>query len=136
MPFIYQRIIRMQDADATGVLYFANQFQISLEAFEEFIRQSEFSLAKMIQEKKILLPIVHSEADFFLPLSIGDAVDVILKFTRIGATSFTYATELKKGKEVVGTASIVHVAYCPQKQESQPIPEILKKIFQSTFESS
>ena len=31
--YSYKRIIRVQDTDATGVLYFANQLQIGLEAF-------------------------------------------------------------------------------------------------------
>jgi len=128
MSFIYERIIRVQDTDATGVLYFANQLQISLEAFEEFMRVSGFSLTQMVETKKILLPIVHSEADYFLPLTIGEKVEVTLNFTRIGTTSFTYCTELKKGEELIGTASIVHVVYCPKAQESQPIPENLKSI--------
>lgn len=127
LEFIYRRIIRIQDTDATGVLYFANQFQISLEAFEEFMRQSGFSLDLMIEEKKLLLPIVHTEGDFFMPLKVGDEVDVSLSFTRIGNSSFTYLTKLKKKGEVVGRASIVHVTYSPEKKRSQPIPSDLKK---------
>ena len=128
MTFIYERIIRVQDTDATGVLYFANQLQISLEAFEEFMRESGFSLTKMVEEKKYLLPIVHSEADYFLPCTVGEKIVVALKFTRIGTTSFTYSTELKKEGRLIGTASIVHVVYCPKAQQSQPIPEKLKSI--------
>jgi len=128
MSFVYERVIRVQDTDATGVLYFANQLKISLEAFEEFMRKFGFSLTQMIQEKNFLLPIVHTEANFFLPLTVGEKVDVALKFTHMGTTSFTYQTELIKEGKVTGTASIVHVVYCPLKQEPQPIPEILKKI--------
>ena len=128
MSFIYERIIRVQDTDATGVLYFANQLQISLEAFEEFMRMSGFSLTQMVEQKNFLLPIVHSEADYFLPITIGERVEVALNFTRIGTTSFTYSTELKREGELIGTASIVHVVYCPKKKQSQPIPEKLKSI--------
>ena len=128
MTFVYERIIRVQDTDATGVLYFANQLQIALEAFEEFMRQSGFSLSKMIEEQKFLLPIVHSEADFYHPLRVGEEAVVALNFTRIGTKSFTHTSEVKKGDCLVGTASIVHAVYCPSKKISLPIPDELRKI--------
>lgn len=129
MTFIYERIIRVQDTDATGVLYFANQLQIGLEAFEEFMRQAGFSLTTMVRDKTFLLPVVHAEGDFFKPLTIGEKVDVSLTFTRIGTSSFTHTSELKKDGELMGTASIVHVVYSPEKNASEPIPDNLKKIF-------
>ena len=52
--FVYQRKIRVQDTDATGVLYFANQLQIGLEAFEEFMHTQGFKIGEMIQKNKFL----------------------------------------------------------------------------------
>jgi len=124
--FIYRRTIRVQDTDATGVLYFANQLQIALEAFEEFLLTQGFSFGEMVRKNQFLLPIVHTEGNFFAPLIIGDQIDVHLSFSKIGTTSITHSSELFKQGQSVGTASIVHVVYCPNKGEAIPIPQELK----------
>ncbi|MCB1107964.1 MAG: acyl-CoA thioesterase [Chlamydiia bacterium] len=126
--FIYERTIRVQDTDATGAIYFANQLQIALEAFEEFLLHQGFSVGDMISKNQFLLPIVHTEGDFFAPLAAGDRVEVTLSFSRVGTTSFTHTSDLLKKNEKVGTVSIVHVVYCPEKKQSIPIPEEIKKI--------
>lgn len=117
--FLYKRTVRVEDTDATGFIYFANILKMGLEAFEELLYDQKFSLRKMMESKKFLLPIVHSEADFFSPLKVGDRVDILLKVTQIGTTSFTHSSEfmLKEGKKV-GKTSIVHVAFSPELQKS------------------
>ena len=129
--FIYRRTIRVQDTDATGVLYFANQLQIALEAFEEFLLTQGFSFGEMVRKNQFLLPIVHTEGDFFAPLTLGDQVEVHLSFSKIGTTSITHTSELFKQDHRVGTASIVHVVYCPNKGEAIPIPQELKTLITS-----
>ena len=129
--FIYRRTIRVQDTDATGVLYFANQLQIALEAFEEFLLTQGFSFGEMVRKNQFLLPIVHTEGDFFAPLTLGDQVEVHLSFSKIGTTSITHTSELFKQGHRVGTASIVHVVYCPNKGEAIPIPKELKTLITS-----
>ncbi|MDJ0652232.1 MAG: thioesterase family protein [Simkaniaceae bacterium] len=124
--YSYKRMIRVQDTDATGVLYFANQLQIGLEAFEDFLCTQGFFIGEMIKKKQYSLPIVHAEADFYASIHVSDALELRLTFPSIGTTSFTHASEvLRKGKKV-GRVEIVHVAYCPKKKEGIPIPEELK----------
>ena len=38
----------------------------------------------MVRKNQFLLPIVHTEGDFFAPLTIGDQVEVRLSFSKIG----------------------------------------------------
>ena len=82
--FTYLRKIRVQDTDATGVLYFANQLQIGLEAFEEYMHTQGLKVGKMIMEKNFLIPIVHAEADFFAPIYLSDELQLNLTFPKIG----------------------------------------------------
>ncbi len=127
--YSYKRIIRVQDTDATGVLYFANQLQIGLEAFEDFLCTQGFSIGEMIKKRHYLLPIVHAEADFFAPIHVSDALELTLTFPRVGTTSFTHASEVFRQGEKVGTVEIVHVVYCPEKEKGIPIPgELENKI--------
>ena len=123
--FSYKRVIRIQDTDATGVIYFANLLQIGLEAFEEFMRSQGFSLKEMIRSKSFLLPIVHTEADFFFPLTVGDEVDINLTIKKIGTSSFTHCSDFILKEKNTGTCSIVHVAFSPSEKTSIPLPEKL-----------
>jgi len=123
--FTYQRTIRMQDTDATGVLYFANQLQIALEAFEAYLAEQGFSIGEMVAQGNFLLPIVHTEADFFAPVYLSDQLTIELEIEHIGTTSFTVDTKFFKGDACVGTASIVHVALSQEDSTSIPIPPIL-----------
>lgn len=125
--FSYKRVIRVQDTDATGVIYFANLLQMGLEAFEEFMRVQDFSFQKMIESKELLMPIVHAEADFFAPLTVGDEVDIRLSIKQIGTTSFTHSSEFFLNGERTGVSSIVHVAFSPKEKEAIPLPKFLVK---------
>lgn len=126
--FIYRRRIHVQDTDATGVVYFANQLQIGLEAFEEYLALEGFSIGEMAREGKFLLPIVHTEGDFMAPATVGDLLEVKMKFTHVGTTSFTHGSEFYKRGELIGTTSIVHVVYSPTKQQGIPIPGEIKDL--------
>ncbi len=128
MGFRDRRTVRLQDTDATGVLYFANQLQMALETFEEFMQKSGVSLNSMIEEKKFLLPVVQVKSDFLSPVKAGDHLDIFLSLTHVGSSSFSYLAELKKGQEVMGSVSIVHVFYSVRKKRSQPIPDHYKKM--------
>ena len=121
--FTYQRIVRMRDTDATGVLYFANQLQIALEAFEAYLEKHHFSVGEMVRKGDFLLPIVHAESDFFAPIFLGDELDVELVVGKVGTTSFTVNTTFFKDKERVGTASLVHVTV--KNNKAITVPKII-----------
>lgn len=127
----YVRKIRVQDTDATGVLYFANLLQIGLEAFEEFMHQKGHKMGEVIKEKKFLYPIVHAEGDFFAPIYLSDEIEVTLSFPKMGTTSFTHASVMTRNGEKVGQVSIVHVVYSQEKKQSIPLPETIKNLILS-----
>ena len=125
--FSCRRVIHLQDTDATGVLYFAQQLRLALEVFEDFLQEQGQSLRSLISEKEYLMPIVHAEADYFSPLLVGDALIIELSLEKLGTSSFTLGyryVEENEGKEK-GKASIVHVTTSKKTWKSIPIPEEL-----------
>ena len=116
--FLYKRVVRIEDTDATGYIYFANLLKMGLEAFEEFLYSESFSLQKMVESKKILMPIVHSEADFFSPITVGNRIDIQLTVSHIGKKSFTHSSEFIINRKKVGKSTIVHVAFSPALNQS------------------
>lgn len=131
-PFIYLRTIRLQETDATGVLYFAEQFKIVLEAFEELLVQRGFSF-KALTESPYFMPVVHAESDYLAPLYVGDQIEVRAQVERVGTSSVTMGYVLKKiaTDEEVGRAKIVHVLVDRKTRASVPFPDHLRKLFAS-----
>ena len=120
--------IRLRDTDATGFLYFTEQLRLAVETLEEL-----FSVAAMLKQGKFCLPIVHAEADYFAPLTVGDVVKIKAARVQLGTSSFTlrYYFLDPQGEEV-GTVTIVHVAIDAKKKSSISVPpsvvQLLRKL--------
>lgn len=132
--FTYSTTIHLRDTDATGVIFFGEQFRFALEAFEHLLKAEGLNLGNILKTGDFLLPVVHAEADYLAPLRVSDEIDIHILATQIGTSSFTLGYKLyrKGGKEEVGSVSIVHVVISRTSQKSMPIPEqllvLLKKI--------
>ncbi|MDN3506241.1 MAG: thioesterase family protein [Simkaniaceae bacterium] len=115
--FEYRRLIFLSDTDATGALYFPEQLKMVGEAFESFLLSKKFSL------KDCLLPVVHVEGDYHLPLHFGDELRIELSLGKIGTSSFTLQAQILKEGNLAGNGVLTHVAVDPKTSSSKPIPE-------------
>jgi 1,4-dihydroxy-2-naphthoyl-CoA hydrolase len=131
--FVYHTQIRLKDTDATGVLYFSEQFSFALEALEEFLKSRGVAWSSLM-ESGYFLPVVHAEADYLAPLRVGDSLEVHLSVAKVGTSSVTldYTFHDQSRKIEVGRARIVHVATCQKSRCSVPIPEFLREVFAVT----
>jgi 1,4-dihydroxy-2-naphthoyl-CoA hydrolase len=108
--FTYKTQIRLHDTDAAGILFFAHQFSIIHDAYEQLLEKMGFSFAVMLQKRGYFLPIVHAASDYKAPLFAGDKITVTIKVGHIGETSFSFDYVIHNAKKVVvGTAKTVHV---------------------------
>ena len=124
--FTYPRTIFLRETDATGVLYFSEQFNLALEALEAFFLSKGFSVHELIENADFLLPIVHAESDYKAPLRVGDRIEVKLMLDSVGTSSYSLEARFidEKGAEV-GTTKVVQVAVSKSSGESIPLPELL-----------
>ncbi len=123
--FTYHTIVHLKDTDATGVLYFAQQFSMALKTWETYLAHAGLSLGDILESTDFLMPIVHAEADFKAPLRVGDKISVYLVIEKIGTTSFTTKYLVNKGETLVGTVGLVHVTVAKANKEAIPLPKNL-----------
>jgi YbgC/YbaW family acyl-CoA thioester hydrolase len=130
--YIYRTQVRLKDTDATGVIYFAEQFRMALEAFEEFLKDRGFSL-KQLLESSYLMPVVHAEGDYFAPLRVGDELEISLKVAKLGVSSVTLEFSFRDPdrKLDVGKVQLVHVIIEKESRSPVPIPDFLRSILES-----
>jgi 1,4-dihydroxy-2-naphthoyl-CoA hydrolase len=129
--FTYRTQLRLKDTDATGVLYFSEQFKFALETLEEFLKSRGLPW-KALMDSPYLLPVVHAEADYFAPLKVGDEIEITLKIEKVGSSSVTFQYSFYSPEQMieVGRASIVHVVVDKHTRTPIPVPELLKEIFE------
>lgn len=128
--FEYRTQVRMRNTDATGRLFFSEQFNLALEAFEEFLVSINNDVDGLLDQME--LPIVHAEADYKKSLQLRDSLKIILGITRLGNTSFSVSYFLfnLRTQEKVGSVIIVHVCVDSITKKSIPLPLKLRECFE------
>lgn len=115
--------VRMHDTDSAGILFFANQFLYMHDVYEDFLREIEYPMERLIVSESFFVPIVHAESQFTKQLSLGDVLTLILKVERVGKTSYTLRYELLTATDdVAGTGKTVHVSIDRETREKIELP--------------
>lgn len=135
MSFNYRRTIYLRETDATGVLYFPEQFKLALEAFEAFLISAGFHLTNMIDTMDFLMPVVHAEANYSAPMRAGDVIEIHLSLKKMGDSSFTLSSLIFDAhKKQIGDVSIIHATVSKKAYRSIPLPTMLKGYLQKLHE--
>jgi 1,4-dihydroxy-2-naphthoyl-CoA hydrolase len=127
LMFTYKTKIRLHDTDAAGIIFFANQFKIIHDAYEDLLEKYGWSFQTMLKGTDYFLPIVHAESDYKTPVFVGDKIAVAIKVGHIGETSFSFEYTLKRGTTLVGTAKTVHVTINQKTRKKIPLPPAMRK---------
>jgi YbgC/YbaW family acyl-CoA thioester hydrolase len=129
--------VGLRDTDATGGLFYPQQFMMVSEVFEEFLQTRGFSLKELFATN-YLMPVVHAEADYLKPLVVDDMLEIVMVISRIGTSSITFHyTFINPVEKVeVGRVQIVHVVVDSQTKKAVPIPEFLRSILEPVLTSS
>ena len=123
------KIITLRDADAAGVLFFARYLALAHDAYEELLAEKGIRLRAMIEQGDMILPIVHAESDYRLPLWLGDKAVIRIEVAEMGKRRMTLTyTFLTPDGEVAATCRTVHVAVDPATRRIIPLPEELRAI--------
>ncbi len=136
MPFEHTLTVRLYDTDAAGYIFYGSQFRMAHEAFEAFMEHLGLPVGRVISQGDYLCPIVHAEADYLVPLGIGDRVTVRVAVQSVGETSFSLGYRLftEDGTVMVGSVGTVQVAVDRRTRQAAPIPAELRRLLQSVLE--
>ena len=118
--------VRLHDADAAGVLFFANYFKFAHDAYEQFMESIGFNFRDMINHSSYLLLIVNAESNYHKPMYAGDIIKVAVKTKKIGHTSYVLNYEISNGDgEITATCNTTHVAVDKKSNKPIALPEKL-----------
>ncbi|MCL5985092.1 MAG: acyl-CoA thioesterase [Actinobacteria bacterium] len=128
----YEETIKFYHTDAAGGLFFANLFLIAHDCYEKLLYKMGLKISDILDRKEYLIPIVHAEADYRIPIKVGEIIEVILNAELTGNSSFTLNfTFNKKNGKVAAQVKTVHAVVDFNSKKGMPIPENIKKILQN-----
>jgi 1,4-dihydroxy-2-naphthoyl-CoA hydrolase len=131
--FIYDTKIRLHHTDAANLIFYSKLFNLAYECYEDFLEINDFSIPKILDEKKILVPVVHAEADYIKPIKIGDKIKIQMSLNKLGNSSYTLIYDFynNKNNEKVAQAKTIHVLLNYDSYKPEKIPEKLREILLS-----
>lgn len=120
-------VVPLHDVDGAGVVFYAHLFRHAHDAYERFMAAIGFPLHRMIWDGSMLLPLVHAEADYLLPLRHGDAVETRLCVTEVGTSSFAVGYRfVAENGEVRALVRTVHAHVDRDRASPAPLSEALR----------
>jgi len=66
--------VHLHDTDAAGVMFYGHLFRHAHDAYEAFMAELGFPLARLIRAAQWHLPLVHAEADYEGAMCHGDHI--------------------------------------------------------------
>lgn len=129
MTFDYVRIIRFEDTDAAGVVYFAKVLAMCHEGYEESLRVAGIDLKTFFTNSDVAIPITHAKVDFYLPLFCGDRITIRLTPEAITPNEFmiNYQIVSDNHQKPAALAHTKHVCIHPQIRQRINLPEFMEK---------
>ncbi|MDA1353320.1 MAG: thioesterase family protein [bacterium] len=126
--FISKNTVRMHDTDMAGILYFARQYRFAHDAWEDLLESEGIVLKDLFAKSPYLFVIVHSEADYYRSLMLGDHIEVRLTISSVGNTSFTvaYGIYIDGTDDLMGMVKTVHVCVDAKSREKIRVPQSLR----------
>jgi len=125
----------MYDTDTAQIIFFGSQFRFINDALEELLRREGLDLHHLFRESDYCFVVVHAESDYIAPLVAGDEIEIKIKVSQIGFSSFGFEFEIYniKTDQLAGKSKTVHVVVDPQTKQKRQIPELLRKGLEKYF---
>jgi YbgC/YbaW family acyl-CoA thioester hydrolase len=130
--FKTEAVIRFHDADAGGVIFFANLLKHAHDAYEELLKNLNLQRNYFFDDD-YLLPIIHAEADYKKPVKAGDRLIVVVTASDIRKNSFELSYDfLDEDNQLMAFAKTVHTAVDKKSFTKTSLPEELRRELKTT----
>jgi acyl-CoA thioester hydrolase len=125
VPFVHRLRVRFHECDPQGVVFNAHYFAYFDVALTEMWREAFGSYADVVAGGTDVV-VVEASATFRAPARFDEELDVELAIDRLGTTSMTTATAIRRDGDLLVEGRMVHVFVDTATMAKQPIPERLR----------
>jgi YbgC/YbaW family acyl-CoA thioester hydrolase len=127
--FVEKRVVRFQDIDAAGIVFFPRLLEYFHDAYVSYLTEAGCPMPPVIAEAKWGIPLRHCEAEFLRPLRFGDEIDVVLVQAVLRESGFSLGHRIAMTKDPARPVMLgrtVHVTIDRQTFKRIPLPGSLR----------
>lgn len=118
--FVHSTSVRLHHTDASGRIFFANQFVLAHDAYEAFMAFLGEPIDGLLRESGVAPVIAHAEADYSAPMECGRMLRIEVTIDAVGNRSFTVCCRLLgNAGDPLGCVKTVHV--CIDRASGKPV---------------
>jgi YbgC/YbaW family acyl-CoA thioester hydrolase len=115
--------VRFQDIDAAGIVFFSRFFEYAHAAYETFLAENGFPLARVLKEGQWAAPLRHVEADYRAPVRFGEQLGVQLVLAYVQESEITLGFRIVRvDAKVCATVQTVHTFVSPRDFQRREVP--------------
>jgi 1,4-dihydroxy-2-naphthoyl-CoA hydrolase len=126
----FRTTVGMHHTDAGGVVFFANFFILAHSCYEAWLAET-ISIAAIIEDKQMIMPMVHAEADYRKPLKLSDKVRIELTPGETTRTTFTLNYKIyNTTNQLTAEIKTIHACIAIEKNRPTRLPDFLKEMIE------
>ena len=131
MNFNY--LVKFNDVDHAGRIYFAQAFHIAHQALEDYWQNDSKGWAHWFNNPEWIVPIVHAEANFLGEVRAGESLNCEIQFAEKGNSSISLAYQFANsaGKKVM-SVNTKHVVVDKATGQPRSVPEDISELFSNS----
>lgn len=122
-----RQLVKFEDCDPAGIIFFANYFQYAQSAIaEHFSGTGEF--LQFYNGTELVYPVLSTNAEFKKMVRLGDLLEVYISVSQIKESSLEFLFEFFHQEKKTADLRIAHVCISKSSGTKQPLPQFLKKL--------
>ncbi len=124
--------VRWPECDAQGIVYNGSYMDYLEVAQADYFRNLGFSIYGIARKGFFDSAVVKATMEFKAPASIEDILELYVRVSHIGNTSFTVDTEIyhRDADKLVASTQVVYVGYDAATGTKRPMPQGLRDVIQ------
>jgi acyl-CoA thioester hydrolase len=134
--FVWPVRVYYEDADAAGIVYYANYLKFMERARTEWLRNYGFEQDVLDRDEKIIFAVRSVAVDYHLPAVFNDALEVTAGIKQFGKVSIDFQQQVIRnscGREELLASGLIRIACLDSetlrpKQIPSPIAEVLLSV--------
>ncbi len=124
--------VRWPECDAQGIVYNGSYMDYLEVGQADYFRNLGFSIYGIARKGYFDSAVVKATMEFKSPAAVDDILDLYVRVSHIGNTSFTIETEIhhQDSDKLVASTEVVYVGYDTATASKRPMPQDLRDIIQ------
>lgn len=121
------RVVRFQDVDAAGIVFYARTFDYFHDAYVGFLRARGAPLERALRDGSWVAPLTRAEAEYLRPLRFGDEIDVSIVGVELEETQYRVSYRIDLAGEPAAVGRTRHVSVDPATFRRAAVPDVLRR---------